>query len=868
MIFIKNISEYSGIGPEKYKKFKSLGIKTNMDLLMCIPDTTLYFPLMNQKCLNNFLQDNICEFDILPYDKVVSIENVNLSLNVQDIKKSFVSKVGKAQKKKYYLVQGNLPQHGNVSYIVDMTYFHINSLRSVTHTHGLVRGNARILVVKKKQTEFCNTYSHNPTHICHSTNYTIHVKIAFVHPTFFATHHANTWSEFVHQYPLTTGLHQSDFRKVLQQINIPKVNEWIPYPIMEKYNLKSWNECIYDLHHSKLPQESRQNRIARLACDEIIYHNLMQKKTKRKNGYDLNSSNNIKSQIQKAFLSHYEFELTSDQEKCLNEIQQDLISEHVMFRILNGDVGSGKTIIAFLSAVFILCKNLNILSNETSSKKFSNVTIQNSIQKSTQKIIQGSLYDLQSQEHEELYNNRYDEQHNEQNLELQQTQEIHQVAFISPTEVLANQHYNNFIQAISNPKFKFAIEKSCSSHTNYNIMDNTDNNVNDSKTDTHKTYKSENNKKNTFKMHRIEAKCITGSTKPQEKRKIKEELENGKISIIFGTHALFEENVKFANLKYVIIDEQHKFGVKQRIAITSKGNEVDLLIMSATPIPRTLEHIINGYLSVSRMESKIPGRVNTETYIIYENKIDELTQKILNKMQKGAKGYWVCPAIDLNDDMGSVNNRYEKIMQHIQKNTQDSNADNNNENNADNNKNSHPQDDNTLNSSQPSKIAILHGAMKTEEKNQILQKFRNGEIQLLISTTVIEIGINVPTSTFIVIENAERFGLAQLHQLRGRVGRGSEKSYCFLICCIPGRKILERLRTISSSVDGFFIAEKDLETRGGGEFYGLNQSGNFSIFNFVDYQKHKEMILDISSNMQNVNKESIMSFMNRIKTNQ
>lgn len=866
MIFIKNISEYNGIGPEKYKKLRSLGIKTDMDLLMCIPNKTLYFPLMNQKYLNNFLQDNICEFEILPYEKVLSIENVNLSLNVQDIKKSFVSRAGKAQKKKYYSIQGSLPQYGNVSYIVDMTYFHINSLRSVTHTHGIIRGNADILIVKKKQTEFSDTYNHNSAHTNHftnhlvnnstnnSTNYTIHVKISFVHPTFFSTHRANNWSEFVHQYPLTTGLYQSDFTKVLQQINIPQVNEWIPPSIMEKYSLKSWNECIYDLHHSNLPQEIRENRIARLACDEIIYHNLMQKKTKRQHGYNLNLSSSIKSQIQKAFLSHYEFELTPDQEKCLNEIQQDLSSEHIMFRILNGDVGSGKTIIAFLSAVFVLYNNLfdNLYNNlldeacyensqaNSSNKKIPNNTSQNSIQQTTQDTtqdtVQGNLYDFQFHEQNEQCNEQSNghnsQQYSQQYNQEPQIQKPQQVAFIAPTEVLANQHYDNFIQAIFNPKFTFAIEELYS------------NNANHLKADTLKTHNKIHNN-----MHNIKAKCITGSTKLQEKRKIKEELENGEISIIFGTHALFEENVKFANLKYVIIDEQHKFGVKQRLAITSKGNEVDLLIMSATPIPRTLEHIINGYLSVSRMESKIPGRVNTETYIVYENKINELTQKILNKMEKGGKGYWVCPAIDLNDDMGSVNHRYEKIMQHIQKNSQDSNT-------------------NTSDPSQSSKIAILHGAMKTEEKNQILQKFRNEEIQLLISTTVIEIGINVPTATFMVIENAERFGLAQLHQLRGRVGRGNEKSYCFLICCIPGRKILERLRTISNSIDGFFIAEKDLEIRGGGEFYGLNQSGNFSIFNFVDYQKHKEMMLDIASNMQNVNKKSIMSFMNSIKTNQ
>jgi ATP-dependent DNA helicase RecG len=326
-----------------------------------------------------------------------------------------------------------------------------------------------------------------------------------------------------------------------------------------------------------------------------------------------------------------------------------------------------------------------------------------------------------------------------------------QVAFMVPTEILAQQHYRNII-----------------SYT---------------------------------KQMGIEVGFLVGSLKSSEKKEVLENLENDKVDLVIGTHALFQEKVIFKNLGLVIIDEQHRFGVKQRLDLMQKGDDVDLLMLSATPIPRTISMLNYGDMDVSIIKQKPKSNVPIVTSMLPKSKINDLMERIEVVMSRGERVYWVCPLIEESEklQLSYVENSFKILQEKLGDN-----------------------------------VAMIHGKMNVEERDQIMQKFKNGEKLVLVSTTVIEVGVDVPEATVMVIENAERFGLSQLHQLRGRVGRGTLKSYCVLLygtkLSLDSRK---RLSILTSVGDGFEIAEKDLEIRGSGDYLGFRQSGesSFRFFN-------------------------------------
>jgi ATP-dependent DNA helicase RecG len=369
--------------------------------------------------------------------------------------------------------------------------------------------------------------------------------------------------------------------------------------------------------------------------------------------------------------------LTKAQSRVIREILIDQKKDSPMNRLVQGDVGSGKTIVALI-AIFNAIKN------------------------------------------------------------------GYQVVMMAPTEILANQHY---IEA----------EKLL---TDFNIS----------------------------------IKLLCGSTTQKRKEEIKRLLKEGEIDLIIGTHALIEDDVEFKNLGMVVTDEQHRFGVMQRSKLTNKSKNVDTLVMTATPIPRTLSLYLYGDLDVSIIDELPPGRQKIETYYISKSGKDRVYNFAVEEIKKGRQVYVVCPLVEENEELNisSVESLYNELKEKYFKDIS---------------------------------IEILHGKMSSKNKDEIMNRFKKGETKTIISTTVIEVGINVPNATLMIIENSERFGLAQLHQLRGRVGRGHHKSYCILIAEIKNDIIRRRMEIMKTSNDGFFIAEQDLKIRGAGEIFGFRQSG-------------------------------------------
>ena len=366
----------------------------------------------------------------------------------------------------------------------------------------------------------------------------------------------------------------------------------------------------------------------------------------------------------------------------------------------------------------------------------------------------------------------------------------YQAAIMAPTAILATQHYENF----------------------KNLLDE------------------------------LDIKCellISGITK-KKKEDILERLKNGEIDILIGTHAIIEDNVIFKNLGLVVTDEQHRFGVKQRTKIAEKGQNVDVLVMTATPIPRTLALILYGDLDISIIDELPPNRKKIETYAVNKRMTDRVNAFIEKQIKEGRQAYIVCPLVEENEelDLKSVEKLYETYKQEI-----------------------FPQ----------YKVEYIHGKMKQKDKDRIMEEFKKGDIDILISTTVIEVGVDVPNANIMVIENAERFGLAQLHQLRGRVGRGEYQSYCILKYEGKGDTVKQRMKVMCDTNDGFIISEKDLELRGSGDFFGTMQHGlpEFKIANlFEDMQILKSvqsLAMKILSDDPNLEKEENKLLKNLIK---
>ena len=495
------------------------------------------------------------------------------------------------------------------------------------------------------------------------------------------------------KYNLTKGINEKKYRFISEQItqNLPKINDWLDDEFIKSNKLLEWNEAIKRLHNSTDSKNIQSNSFRRLAFDEICANFITLSKN-RNRIKKKKIKKFFKENISKLILQDLPFKLTNGQLHALNEINTDLKSDEKMFRVLQGDVGSGKTIVAMLS-----------LANIIESK--------------------------------------------------------YQCALMSPTEILARQHYQLA--------------------------------------------------KKIFKNKNINIDYISGKTEPKEKKQILKKLEEGKIDFLIGTHSLFQKKIIFKKLGYVVIDEQHKFGVKQRSDLALKGGtNCDVLLMSATPIPRTMMMSLYGDMDISKISEKPSYRQKIITLSKPEKKIHELWNYLKKQIDNDNQIFWVCPLIDESKilDYSSAKKKFDIINKKF-----------------------------------PGKVGLIYGSIEKEKKESILKKFLDRKISILVSTTVIEVGIDFPNANLIVIENANKFGLAQLHQLRGRVGRGNKQATCVLLFKDGlSKNAIKRIKTLKQSDDGFFIAEEDLKLRGFGDLTGYQQSGLKS-FRFADPLEHKEL---------------------------
>ena len=482
-------------------------------------------------------------------------------------------------------------------------------------------------------------------------------------------------------YPLVSGLTNNMVQKAVKQaLKLVETEEFLPEKIRNKYGLEGLQQAIEHIHY---PTDKNQLYSARkrLIFDEFfmfIYNirNLKDKNTEIHNRHILEEPKEVKTLI-----NDLPYELTNAQKRTWEEIKRDISSTKVMNRLIQGDVGSGKTIIAFFALITAALNN-------------------------------------------------------------------GQGAMMAPTEVLARQHYDNLIELIK------------------------EHNIN------------------------VNPVVLVGSMTAKEKREAYKVIQSGDADIIIGTHALIQEKVNYNNLTMVVTDEQHRFGVRQREAISEKGEHPHIMVMSATPIPRTLAIIMYGDLDISIIDELPANRLPIANCVVgtdyRPNAYDFMTKQIA----KGRQVYVICPTIEYSEAVEG-----ENVIEYAEK----------------------------LKRIMPVSVNIefLHGRMKPAEKNEIMDRFANNQIQILVSTTVVEVGVNVPNATVMMVENAERFGLAQLHQLRGRVGRGKYQSYCIFINGSGKKEALERLNILCKSNDGFLIANEDLKLRGPGDFFGVRQSGDF-----------------------------------------
>ena len=499
-------------------------------------------------------------------------------------------------------------------------------------------------------------------------------QVSLVNPTFEELDKNYRLKGIVPVYSLKGSLSQkivrAAVREALQKTELQTV---IPWQIANKYRLTDLERAYYEIHNPT-SHENKDNASERVALEE--YFTLISAFKIIKGGKEEVRLHNytVTAAEVKEFSRRFGFEFTDGQKRAVNEIFENVYAPTRMNRLLQGDVGSGKTAVA-LCGIFMAVKS------------------------------------------------------------------GYTAAYLSPTEVLAAQ--------------------------NYNVL------------------------KKYFPEYRIG--YLAGGMTAKEKKEIKTRLKNGEIDVICGTHAIIQEDVEIPKLSFIVCDEQHRFGVAQRNALAEKGVGTDMLVMSATPIPRTLSLIFYGDLDVTTITDKPKARQEISTSIIPESKYEDMLSYVKRETQAGKQAYFVCSKID-DDEEGSimsVTELYEELQEKL-----------------------------------PSvRFALLHGRMKDKEKSEIMTAFKDGAYDCLVSTTVIEVGVDVPNATIMIIYNAERFGLSQLHQLRGRVGRGSEKSYCFLLMGTDGEAARERLTTLKNSTDGFKIAEKDLEMRGSGDFFGTRQSG-------------------------------------------
>ncbi len=495
------------------------------------------------------------------------------------------------------------------------------------------------------------------------------------------------------KYNLTKGINEKKYRLISEQIikNLPKIDDWLNQDFLNNNNLINWNEAIKNLHNPNKDKDINSISFRRLVFDEVCA-NFLTLAENRKRVRKRKKKKFFKKKFSSQILEVLDFDLTNNQELVLNEIDIDLKSNKRMFRIVQGDVGSGKTIVSLLTAANVIEDN-------------------------------------------------------------------YQTAFMAPTEILANQHYEL--------------------------------------------------SKEIFKNTNIKIEFLSGKTDLKKKKKILINLKEGNIDLVFGTHALFQKKIEFKNLGLAIIDEQHKFGVKQRRELAQKGGDnCDVLLMSATPIPRTMMMSIFGDMDVSKITEKPASRKKIITLSKPENKINEIWNFLRKKIKEGDQIFWVCPLIEESKflDFTSAKKKFDVINKKF-----------------------------------PNQVGLIHGALNKNEKDKVLKNFLSKKVSILVSTTVIEVGIDFPNANVIVIENSNKFGLAQLHQLRGRVGRGINQGTCILLFKESlSKNAVKRIRILKKSNDGFFIAEEDLKLRGFGDLTGYQQSG-LKNFRFADPVIHEDL---------------------------
>lgn len=496
-------------------------------------------------------------------------------------------------------------------------------------------------------------------------------------------------------YPLTQGLTMRQLRSLIETAlaSVEAPAEWLPAETKALHKFPALMDALEAVHHPTATKDVLPDTPSRmrLAFDELLAHQLGLALIRQSvtvpagRGYGHNGA------YRRKLRAALPFTLTDAQEKVIAEIDTDMGGLNRMLRLLQGDVGSGKTIVAAMAMM-------------------------NALDAGAQAVL------------------------------------------MAPTEILARQHAQSLHEILTPLGVRIV--------------------------------------------------CLTGRDKGKSRELLLRQIREGMAHVVIGTHALFQEQVKFKDVGLVVIDEQHRFGVHQRLMLSDKGNTSDVLVMTATPIPRTLALTLYGDMDVSRLDAKPPGRTPIDTRLLPGDRLGDLVEAIRRQLETGAQVYWVCPLVAESEilDVAAAEERFADLQQHF-----------------------------------GSQVGLLHGQMKDAMKDATMQAFARNEIQILVATTVIEVGVNVPNASVMIIEHAERFGLAQLHQLRGRVGRGTRESYCFLLY---NGKLSEnaksRLQMMRSTEDGFLLAEKDMELRGAGDMLGTRQSG-MPEFKHVDFNLHRPL---------------------------
>ena len=651
----KNVNNLKGIGLQTSKYLKKRKIEKIKDIILDLP-------------YSETDRSKICKLNELEIGKIQTIKVVVKKLNFPRLR-NLPNKI---------ICEDNTGK-------IDIVYF--NSREGYLRKLYPV---GECLIISGKINYFNNKYQiTNPDYVTKLENQSYVVKN-------------------IQKYNLTKGINEKKYRSITNQVidNLPSITDWLESDFIKKNNLNDWNDSIQKLHNSKDSRNIQSKSFRRLVFDELcanfftLLENRVRIKIEKKPKKFLNKK-------LKFIRESLPYKLTNSQNKVLLEINNDLASKKRMFRIIQGDVGSGKTIVSLLAIS-------NIIESD------------------------------------------------------------YQCALMAPTEILAKQHYNLATKVYKNTGFKIDF--------------------------------------------------LTGKTENHLRKQILKDLKSGKTNLLIGTHTLFQKKIIFKKLGLVIIDEQHKFGVRQRLELSKKGGDnCDLLLMSATPIPRTMMMSLYGDMDISKITEKPSRRKEILTLSKPEKKIDELWPFIKKQLSYNNQIFWVCPLIEDSKflDYSSAKKRFDLVNEKF-----------------------------------PNKVGLIHGALDKNEKDKVLKKFLDKELSILVSTTVIEVGIDFPNANLIVIENANKFGLAQLHQLRGRVGRGEKQGTCILLFKDGlSKKAIKRIHILKKSDDGFLIAEEDLRLRGFGDLIGYQQSG-LKNFRFADPVNHEE-IFKLAENYVKKNKENI-----------